>query len=109
MAVNEFGGIASLSEPARSVSVPVGVTSVLIADVRTKPPRRDILVRNISPNTTDIISVALGTVLAVANTGIVLQQGESFVFSTDSGNPCPQCQFAAICATANGVVAVMER
>lgn len=109
MPIEQFGGIISLSEPARNATINVSTSSVLIAEVRTRPARRDLLVRNISPNAADIISVALGTVQAVANTGIVLQQGESFVFSTDVGNPCPQCQFSAICATANGVLSIMER
>lgn len=99
-----------LTEYVRNDSVAVGVTSVIIAEVRPSTvPRRDILIRNISPNAADIITVNLGSVIAVANKGIVIQQGESFSFSTEQSNPCPQCQFSAICATANGVVSIMER
>jgi hypothetical protein len=100
----------SLSEAARNDSIAVGTTSVIVSDVRQSTlPRRDILLRNISPNATDIISITLGQQQAVANTGIVLRQNESMTFSTSEGNPCPQAQFSAICATATGVLAVFER
>lgn len=103
-------GITSLTEPVRNESISVGLTSVLIADVRPITiPRKDILVRNTSPNATDTISITLGNQIAIANQGIILQQGESFSFSTESSNPCPQCQFSAICATATGTLSIMER
>jgi hypothetical protein len=103
-------GVATLSEPSRNVSISVGTSSTIIADIRPSAiPRRDILVRNISSSAADIISVALGTTQAVANTGIVLRQNESFSFSSETGNPSPQCQFSAICATANGTVSIFER
>jgi hypothetical protein len=99
----------SLQQPIRNESVAVGLTAVIISDTRNSTtPRTDILVRNISPNATDIISVSLGQV-AQNNVGIVLRQYESFTFSTDSGYICPQVSFSAICATATGVLAVMER
>lgn len=105
-----FGSIATLSESARNDNVAVGTSSVLIAEVRNLlNPRRDILVRNISPTSSEVISVTIGTQLAVANTGIVLKQNESFVFSTSEGNLCPQAQFSAICSTANGIVSIFER
>lgn len=101
---------AMTSESVRNEQVAVGTTSKLVAEIRLlTAPRRDILLRNISTNPADIISVNLGNQIAVANTGIVLQQGESFSFSSESSNPAPQCQFTAICATANGILAIMER
>lgn len=101
---------SSLSESVRNTSIAVGTSSVLIAEIKLSvAPRRDILVRNISPNAADIITVNLGNQQAIANTGIILQQGESFSFSSEATNPCPQCQFTAICATANGLLSIMER
>ena len=97
-------------EIIRNEQIAVGVTSTIIANVRlSTSPRKDILVRNISTSVLDIITVNLGSQQAVLNTGIIIQQGESFSFSSEASNPAPQCQFTAICATANGLLSIMER
>jgi hypothetical protein len=104
------GEIQTLTEPVRNDQIAVGLTSVIVADIRPETlKRRDILFRNTSLAAADIITIALGNQTAIANKGIVLQQGESFSFSTETSNLCPQCQFSAICATANGLLSVMER
>lgn len=96
-------------EPVKNVSVAVGLTNVEVCGARVGTNyRRDILIRNISPNAADIISVSFNTV-AVANVGIVLRQYESFCYSQDAGPMIFQGQVNAICATANGVLAVLER
>jgi hypothetical protein len=105
-----LNGLQTLGEVARNDSVAVGTSSVVISEIRLmQNPRRDILVRNISPNAADIITVNIGPTIAVANVGIILRQYENFSFSSEVSNPCPQGQFTAICATANGVLAIMER
>ena len=97
-------------EPTRNDSVNVGLASVTISEARNEQnPRKVILIRNISPNATDIITVAFGAVSAVANTGVVLRQNESVSDSSDSGYTPYQGTINAICATATGVVAIMER
>lgn len=98
------------STDVRSTSVNVGTTSVQIAALRNVPQnrRKVIVLRNISANAADIISLNLGISAAVANTGIQLRQGESYIDSDSEGYHCWDRQIQAICATANGVLTVME-
>jgi len=107
--LTDIAPIATISEPVRNVQQAVGTSSILIAEVRlSTAPRRDILVRNISAGVS-VITVNLGMQQAAANTGIILNPGESFSFSTEQTNPCPQCQFTAISSDASGLVSIMER
>lgn len=98
-----------LNDVARNEAVLVGASSVIIAEARNEEnPRKMILIRNISPNAADIITVNLG-LAATADTGIVLRQYESFTDSTDAGYLAFQAAITAICATANGKLAILER
>ncbi len=74
-----------------------------------KSKRSDLVIRNISTNAADIITIALGNVAAVANAGIVLRQQETLAISTDISNPCWQGAIQAICATINGNLSIMEK
>lgn len=100
-----------IQEPTRNESIAVGLTSKEVASTRTgsERPRKSIVIRNISPNAADTITVNIGYGAAVANTGIVLRQYESFTDANDAGYICWQGVITAICATANGVLAVFER
>ncbi len=97
-------------EPSRQESVLIGTSSKIISEFRhEQEPRRVIVVRNISPNAADVISIAFGLTQAVNDTGIVLRQYESFTETTDAGYQCFQGSITAICATANGKLAILER
>jgi hypothetical protein len=100
----------SSQEPTRNERVLVGNTSIVISERRPQQsPRKTIVVRNISPNETDIITVNLGYEQAVAENGILLKRNESFTDSSETGYLAFQGSITAICATANGVLAIYER
>lgn len=100
----------SLQEITRNDSVSVSTSSVAVCTPRHTTPKRKVLtIRNISPNVADVISISFGINPAVVNTGIVLKQYESFTDANDGAYECYQDQINAICATANGVLAVFER
>jgi len=95
----------------RNEQIAVTATSLEIAqDLEGFSKRRNIVIRNISPNVADIITLALGRNVAIANSGIQLKQNDSWFDSDDgTGYECWQNQIQAICATANGVLAIFER
>jgi len=100
----------SLQEITRDDSVAVGTSSVVVSNARqTLPKRKVITIRNISTAAADIISISFGVTSAVANKGLVLRQYESFTDANDGAYEAYQDQINAICATANGVLAVHER
>lgn len=100
----------ALQEMARSESVTVGTSNVIVAFPRnTKPERKVIVIRNNSPNAADIITLGFGQQGSTAGAGLILRQFESFTDANDGGYTCYQDQINAICATANGVMAVFER
>lgn len=97
-------------DPARNDSVNVGTNNTLLCDARNQDqPRKVVVIRNISPNPVDIITVNLGLSTAQNNKGIVLKQNESFSDSSEAGYQCFQGTINAICETANGVVSILER
>lgn len=100
-------------EIVRNEAVLVGITGVTVAEDRvgSNNERKSIIIRNNSPNATDIITVQLSTEnqAITADAGIILRQFEAFTDSNDSGYKCFQGKITAICATATGKLAVMER
>lgn len=99
-----------LQEPSRNDTVAISTASVRIFDPRAQQqPRRSFSIRNTSPNSTDIISLAFGQEQAVAGEGVVLQQFEVWQEWTQDNDPCWQGSITAICATATGTVAITER
>lgn len=110
MVEESFYGIGTYQDVARNEKVAVAASSKIISDKRNEAnPRKMILVRNISTDAADIITINLGAQQATAQTGIVLNKNEFFSDSTDSGYQCFQGTITAICATANGQVAILER
>jgi len=104
-----------LQAAARNDSVAVGTSSVIVCNARQSPePRKAIVVRNISAAAVDIITINFGLTSATASTGIRIGQNESFSFSANSGEiegikrEVWQGGITAICATANGNLAVFE-
>jgi hypothetical protein len=98
------------SEPSRNEEVSVNTTSSIISARRNElQPRKVITIRNNSPNAADIITLNFGANAAVAGNGIVLRQYESLTDSNDQGYLCWQDQITAVCATANGLLAIFER
>ena len=66
-----------MAEFVRNEALAVIATSREIAeDLEGRGGRKNIVIRNNSPNAADIITIALGRNLAVAGSGIVLKQGE---------------------------------
>lgn len=105
-----MGQYSYLEEPTRNDSLAIPASNTLVAESRNQDnPRKALVVRNISPNAADTISITLGFNVAVANKGIVLRQYESFTDATDSGYQCWQGAITAICATANGLLSIFER
>jgi hypothetical protein len=104
------GSLTAFEEPARNDALDVSTASVNVCGRRPEQmPRKAYAIRNISPNNTDIISLALGLEIAANNEGIVLRQYEIWQESSESNNPCFQGTISAICATATGKLAVFER
>lgn len=102
--------IGYTQEPTRNDSVAVGTTSTVICEPRNEQNERSVLlIRNISPNAADEITINVGFGEAVANKGIVLKQSESFSESKEAGYKVFQGSISAICATANGVLSIHER
>lgn len=99
-----------IQEQTRNETVLVNTSSKTLSDARnSQNPRKNIVIRNISPNAADIITVNLGFSNATNDAGIVLNQNEAFSDTTDLGYECYQGVITIICATANGKVAVYER
>lgn len=110
--VKDITGTYSLRyEPTRNETVAVGLTAVTVVDARsTNQPRKTIILRNNSPNATDIIYIKFSSAgIATSTEGIILRQFETLTDSTDSGYECYQDTITAICATATGSLAVFER
>jgi len=104
------GILGFITEPVRNEVVSVGATSVIVSQQRVGLlPRKVYWIRNISDAAAKIITVNLGNNPAVANTGVVLNQNESFMDSTGEGYECFQGIITAICAVAGGQLALMER
>jgi hypothetical protein len=106
--MNEEFGFSQ--EPTRNEEVAVGTSNTIVSENRLlQQPRKNITIRNTSSNAADIITVNLGYNEAAAGAGIVLKQNESFTDSSETGYKCYQGVITAICATANGKLAVYER
>lgn len=110
MADKDFGIYQQLQEAVRNDAVAVPASSTLLTYARNRDNKRKmIMIRNISTNVLDVITINLGLQSATANTGIRLNKDESFVDSTSEGYECFQGEITAICATANGNVMILER
>lgn len=92
-----------------SLSV-IATSSEIASDMEGIGGRSNIIVRNNSPNAVDIITISLGKAAAVAGSGIVLRQNDVWQDSSDgTGYKAYPNEIQAVCATANGVLSVMER
>lgn len=102
--------VNQLQEATRNEKILVSTTSKMLSEARNEQNiRKCIVVRNISPNAADIITVHLGFKAAVADNGIVLRQNEAFVDSSEAGYKCHQGGITTICETADGVLSIYER
>jgi hypothetical protein len=95
----------------RNESMNIGTTSLEVAPNATiSGGRKNIIFRNNSTAAADIITLSMGRPAAVAGTGIILKMGESFYDSDDgAGYECWQEEVQAVCATATGVLVIVER
>jgi hypothetical protein len=108
--MTDEGVWTQLQEPTRNEKVAVITSSSVIAEARNRDsPRKVINIRNISDAAADIITVNIGFNQATSENGIVLKQNESFSDSSETGYSCHQGAITAICATANGELAIFER
>jgi hypothetical protein len=106
----DFGTYTPYQEPSRSDQIAVGVASIVISNPRQAGlPAKVRMFRNISPAAADIITLNFGAAPAIANSGIVLRQNESVTDAQDGAYVPWQGTVTAICATANGLLAVFER
>lgn len=97
------------ADVTRNDSLAVTATSSEVAsDMSNKGGRRNIILRNNSPNAADIITISRGRAVAVAGRGIILNRNEVWFDSTDVTSVCWQYEIQAVCATANGVLSVTE-
>ena len=101
---------SNIQEATRNETVAVGVSSVRVSDAcNDVNPRKNIVIRNTSPNAADVITINFGYNPAVASQGIVLNQNEAISDTTEAGYQSYQGVITAICATANGQLSIMER
>lgn len=108
--VQETGIFSFIEEQTRNDKVAVSTSSVTISDSRNAAnPRKNIVIRNTSPNAADIITINIGFSTAVSSFGIVLNQNEAFSDSSESGYQCAQGTISAVCATVNGQLSIYER
>ena len=102
--------IGFIQEPVRNEKVLISTTSKVIAEARNElAPRKVILIRNISTDINNEITINLGLTTATAETGIILKQGESFSDSSEGGYTAFNGTITAISNNANGAVAILER
>jgi hypothetical protein len=94
-------------EYVRNTTVSVGTSSTVIADAQPVQ-RQDLYIRN-SGTGGEIITVHLGFGTAVANEGIVLENGQAFTMTEASGYQCYSGVVTCISDTASTTVTVMER
>lgn len=98
-------------EPSRNEEVAVGTSTVIVSKPRNESSKRKMFyIRNTSPNAADIITINLGQSGSVtAGAGVVLKQNEIYAENNEAGFTCWQGTIRAVCATANGTIAVTER
>jgi len=98
-------------ENVREEILNVGTTSIQISATQILPTKRKLFYfRNSSLNDADIITISLsGNTPAVANRGIILRKGDIYTESSQAGFEVWSGQINAICATANGILSVVER
>ena len=108
---NIKGILGYITEPVRNEVVSVPNTSTQLCEQRLAVNKRKVLfIRNTSTNANEVVTVHLGAEAAVAGTGIILQQNESFTDSTSEGYECFQGVVNAICAVAGPAsVSIVER
>jgi hypothetical protein len=96
---------------ARNDSITVGTTSVQVSERRASPPdeRKIFVYRNDSPNAADKITLSFGKNAAILSKGKILSQGQEYGEADSEGFKCWKGPLQAICATATGVLAIMER
>lgn len=105
-----MGLYSTIQEPSRNDTVSVGLTNTLISEARNElNPRKVFVIRNISADDADIITLNLGFTTATANKGVVIKKGESYGEASEAGFSAWNGTINAICATANGSVSVFER
>lgn len=96
-------------KPTRNERVTVGTSSIQICGPRSNTNKRDVLlVRNISGNG-NRVSVLLGNNPAVANTGIILEDGESFSDTSEQVYECWQGPIQAISSAVAATLSIFER
>lgn len=81
-------------------------TSMVISQAVYGSTRLALSLQNISTDGS-IISIAFGKD-ATANQGIVLKEGQSYIFSADAGYTPPDAQITAISDTGTGVLSIHE-
>ncbi len=97
-----------LKERVRNEIVAVDTSSVEVCIERDEETKRRVLVLKNTSTGTQVITVSLG-VVAVANTGIVLNVGEILTDSVSEGYIPFQGKISAISSAAAGQLSVMER
>jgi len=108
--MEQEGIFTFIEEQTRNDKLAVTATSVIVSDSRNAVnPRKNIVIRNTSPNAADIITINIGFSTATSSFGIVLNQNEAFSDSSESGYQCAQGTISAVCATANGQLSIYER
>lgn len=89
-----------LQEPTRNENVTITTSSTKISDARNSVnPRIEMTLRNISSNSSDIITISLGNQPAINNNGIVLRQYEGVTITSNDYSPAWQGTINAISTT----------
>jgi len=99
-----------IQEPTRNEQIDITTTSSVVSEARNDlNVRKVIVLRNTSTNAADIITVNMGFNEATSKNGIILNMGEAFTDTSETGYQAYQGVITAICETANGKLSVYER
>ena len=106
-----MGLYSPIQDATRNEVITIATSSTKVSDSRNSDNERTVITcRNISSNSSDIITINLGNNPAVSNNGIVLRQYESFTDANDGGYKCWQGSITAISVTGTASnLAIFER
>jgi len=100
-----------MTDNTRNEEVSVGTTSTTVAELGQGGlhPRTSIIIKNTSPNNTDVITLNVGNDVATDGAGVVLNKDDTWQDAMSEGYIPYQGRIQAICKTANGKLSITER
>ena len=106
----QIATVGTFIEPTRNENITVGTTSLTISDARTEKNKRKVIhLKNISADTTTVITVNFGFGIAAVNKGVILNNGEAVSDTSEQGYEAYQGMILAVASAAGGTLAIFER